>query len=76
MAKYFIIAGLVANGISILMDIFTTGFNELTYYKLICCGWIVANLVALSRIEDLESNNEILANHIKDIINTVKGYKK
>jgi hypothetical protein len=76
MAKYFIIAGLVVNGISILMDVFITGFSEITYYKLICCGWMFGNLAAVSKIEDLESDNEILSDHIKDIINTVKGYKK
>lgn len=76
MVKYLIIAGLVANSISILTDIFTTGFSEITYYKLICCGWMFGNLAAVSKIEDLESDNEILSDHIKGIIKMVKEYKK
>jgi len=76
MVKYFIIAGLTANGISILTDVFTTGFSEITFYKLICCGWMFGNLAAVSKIEDLESDNEILSDHIKDIIKRVKEYKK
>jgi hypothetical protein len=76
MLKYFIIAGLIANSVSILIDVFTIGFSELTYYKLICCGWIAANLAAVSKIEGLESDNKILSDHINDIINAVKEPKK
>jgi hypothetical protein len=75
MIKYLIIAGLTANVISILMDVFTTGFSEVTFYKSICCGWMLASLAAQSKIEDLESDNEILSGHINDIIKSVKRYK-
>jgi len=76
MVKYLIIVGLTVNGISILMDVFTTGFNEITFYKSICCGWMLASLAAQSKIEDLESDNKILSDHIIDIINAVKASKK
>ncbi len=76
MVKYFIIAGLVLNGISILTDIFTIGFSEITYYKLISCAWMIHSLMAVSKIEDLESDNELLSNHINIIIKMVKEYKK
>lgn len=76
MVKYFIIAGLVANSISILTDIFTTGFSEITYYKLICCGWMFGNLAAVFKIEDLESDKEVLSNHINNIIKMVKEVKE
>jgi hypothetical protein len=76
MVKYLIIVGLTVNGISILMDVLTTGFSEITFYKLICCGWMFGNLAAASKIEDLESDNEILSGHINDIINAVKASKK
>jgi hypothetical protein len=76
MVKYLIIAGLTANSISILMDVFTTGFSEVTFYKSICCGWMLASLAAQSKIDNLESDNEILSGHINDIINAVKASKK
>ena len=73
--KYITITGLVTTGTSIVLDIIGEGFNESTYWKLIACSWMLVDLVSQSRIEDLENYNEVLSNHIQDLLSRFNKFR-
>lgn len=73
--KYLTIAGLVTTGLSIILDLVGGGFNESTYWKFLTCSWMASNLVSYSRIEDLESYNKTLSDHIQDLLSRFNKFR-